>query len=280
MLQLQRVHLINNKYKPLEKIGEGAFGSIYKGENIRTKELVAIKVEPIECDLKLLKNESKVYQLLQNLNGIPTVKWFGRDDNNYYMVINLLGDSLETLLKRKQAFSLKLIQQMGIQMIQLLKAVHECGLVHRDVKPDNFLLGLHGGDKARQIHLIDFGFCKAYRRHDGSHIQLTTTKNLIGTPIFASINAHKHLELSRRDDLESLGYMLWYFYKGGNISWTSHTLTSEEIMREKEELVSKKENSLDDNIFIDFLVRCRQLEFEETPLYDTYMNRFAAKVST
>jgi serine/threonine protein kinase len=85
--------LIGNKYKLLEKIGEGSFGSIYKGENIRTHELVAIKVEPINNNTKLLKNESIIYQYLNNNEGLPNVKWFGKDQINYYMVINLLGES-------------------------------------------------------------------------------------------------------------------------------------------------------------------------------------------
>ena len=113
--------LIGNKYKLLEKIGEGAFGLIYKGENIRTKELVAVKIEPIVHDLKLLKNESIIYQYLINNEGIPNVKWFGKDKTNYYMVINLLGESLQSLKERKQSFSLKLVLQIGIQILFLLK---------------------------------------------------------------------------------------------------------------------------------------------------------------
>ena len=79
---LSAMELINNKYKLLEKIGEGSFGSIYKGENIRTNEHVAIKIEYIQNNYKLLKNESKIYQYLTNTIGIPNVKWFGKDENN------------------------------------------------------------------------------------------------------------------------------------------------------------------------------------------------------
>jgi serine/threonine protein kinase len=82
--------MINNKYNLIEKIGKGNFGSIYKGENIRTNELVAIKVEPIQSNTNLLKNEAKIYQYLLNSPNVPQVKWFGKDNDNYYMVINLL----------------------------------------------------------------------------------------------------------------------------------------------------------------------------------------------
>lgn len=263
-----QLKIINRKYKIIQKIGEGAFGSIYKGENIRTKENVAIKVEPISCDLKLLKNESKVYQFLINTDGFPTVKWFGKDNENYYMVIDLLGQSLQSLLHSKQHFSLPLILQIGIQIIQLLKVLHDNGLVHRDIKPDNFLLGLN--DKSRIIHIIDFGFCKSYLQND-THIEIKNTKNLIGTPMFASVNAHKHLELSRRDDLESLGYMLLYFYHGGALSWEKETC-NDTIICMKENAVYHENNKL--HILSQFIKQVRQLQFKETPPYSSFINAF------
>ena len=138
--------LINKKYKIIEKIGEGAFGLIYKGENVRTREMVAIKVEPIEKEMKLLKNESIIYQYLNDVQGVPFVKWFGKDEKNYYMVLNLLGESLQTI-KNDSTFSLMTTLQIGIQVLLLVKTIHDKGLVHRDIKPDNFLLGLNNQRK-------------------------------------------------------------------------------------------------------------------------------------
>jgi serine/threonine protein kinase len=205
--------LINNKYKIIEKIGNGSFGSIFKAENIRTGEYVAVKVEPITSDIRLLINESRIYQYLSHMQGIPNIKWYGKDDKNYYMVINLLGDSLETLVKKqKHSFSLKTTLYIGIQIIKLLVTIHKQKLVHRDIKPDNFLFGPNN-DK-RQIYLIDFGFCKSYITSGNNHIEMKSTSGLIGSPTYASINAHEYRELSRRDDLESLGYILLYLYLG------------------------------------------------------------------
>ena len=81
-----------NKYELRTKIGCGSFGSIYRGKNIRTNENVAIKIESINEDTNLLKNETKIYQYLSgfNYNGIPILKWYGIDDKYNYMVINLL----------------------------------------------------------------------------------------------------------------------------------------------------------------------------------------------
>ena len=167
--------LINFKYKLLNEIGKGSFGSIYKGENIRTREKVAIKVETIEHGTYLLKNESIIYRYLNNMAGIPSVKWFGKDDTNYYMVINLLGKSLQNIKDTIGCFTLNDALKIGIYLINLIQNIHEKGLVHRDIKPDNFLFGLEDTSKR---YIIDFGFCKSYVGND-EHIPMTKTNNLI-----------------------------------------------------------------------------------------------------
>jgi len=260
------MNLVGNKYKLLEKIGEGAFGSIYKGENVRTKELVAVKVEPIENNTKLLKNESIIYQFLINNEGLPNVKWFGKDKVNYYMVLNLLGESLQTLKERRAPFSLKLVLQIGIQIINLLRMIHNKGLVHRDIKPDNFLLGLN--NKNKQIYIIDFGFCKTFL-NDNKHIDIKKNNNMIGTNNFASVNAHEFNELSRRDDLESLGYMLVYFYFG-NLPWKDYS-NNEMIKIMKNNIIN---NESLPKIILKYFEIIKGLEFKEAPKYDLLISMF------
>lgn len=263
--------LIGNKYKLLEKIGEGSFGSIYKGENIRTKELVAIKIEPISNNTKLLKNESIIYQFLINTEGMPNVKWFGKDSCNYYMVINLLGESLQSLKERKGTFSLKLVLQIGIQIINLLRKLHNKGLVHRDIKPDNFLLGLN--NKNKQIYIIDFGFCKTFINND-KHIEMKKTNNIIGTTNFASVNAHEFNELSRRDDLESLGYMLIYFYLG-ELIWKDYS--NNEMIRVMKNNIMNDESI--PKIILKYFLIIKDLSFKEKPNYDLLINMFKNEVN-
>lgn len=250
---------MNKRYDLLEQIGSGSFGFVYKGRNKRTGDLVAIKVEPIANQTKLLKNESSFYQYLKDSTGIPAIKWFGKDDVNYYMVIDLLGPSLEQL-KQKQpggCFSLLLTLQIGIQIINLLMCIHDKGLVHRDIKPDNFLLGLND----KQIYIIDFGLCKTFIR-ENRHIPPGKTSSIIGTPNYASINAHNMCELSRRDDMESLGYLLVYLVCG-DLKWFANS-TNEEIR------VAKNEIILDDAIplvLVNYIKSIRKLEFDEKPKY-------------
>lgn len=260
--------MINNKYNLLEKIGEGSFGSIYKGQNIRTKEYVAIKVEPIMKDTKLLKNESIIYQYLNNTSGIPLIKWFGKDEQYYYMVIDLLGPSLESLKTREYLFSLNIVLQIGIQITNLLKTIHEKGLIHRDIKPDNFLLGL--GSEKQNIFLIDFGFCKTYMK-DNVHMPLKKIHNLIGSKTYASINSHKFLELSRRDDMESLGYMLVYLYLG-SLPWQDISQINNKNLDLNEKIKELKTSIINNinlpNVLVDYIKYVRGLDFYEEPDYN------------
>jgi len=210
--------IIFNKYKLLDKIGHGSYGEIYKGINIRTQEYVAIKIENIQHGKRLLKNEAIIYKYLNNCKGIPTIKWFGVDTQNNYMIINLLGHTLEYLKQRQPSntFNFSLILKIGIQILELLQLIHTKGFIHRDIKPDNFLFGLN--QSSNTIYIIDFGFCKTYLTHLNTHIKIKKLSGLIGTPNYASINSHNFMELSRRDDLESLGYILLYFL-WGNLPW-------------------------------------------------------------
>ena len=258
------MNIINNKYKIIEKLGAGCFGEIYKGENIRTHEYVAIKVEAIENNLKLLKNESVVYQYLVGTKGVPNVKWFGKDDVNYYMVLNLLGDSLQTLLINKKSFSLKLVLQIGLQIIFILKSIHEKGLAHRDIKPDNFLIG--NDNNKKQIYIIDFGFCR-------SVTNMKKTTGLIGSLTYASLNAHNYTELSYHDDLESLGYMLIYFYQG-SLDWQK-TEDVKLIIQMKQQVVDNEKIPI---VLRNFLKRVRLFTFKEMPDYNTLINLLKREV--
>jgi serine/threonine protein kinase len=267
MQDIMKDRIINKKYLIHNIIGVGSFGSIYKGENIRTNEHIAIKVEPIHLNLKLLKNESIIYQYLSDIKGIPKIKWFGKDEVNYYMVIDLLGYSLQKLIQIKKQITLKDTLSIGKMMVNLIKSIHKKGLVHRDIKPDNFLLDL----KNKELYLIDFGLCKTYI-NDNKHIEMKKINSLIGSLNYASINSHNVIELSRRDDLESIGYIMIYFCFGF-LEW--NFINSNIILTERSEIVKKMKidiiNEKLPTVLLNYFNYVKKLRFDETPNYD-YIN--------
>lgn len=253
--------IINKKYKIIGKIKEGTYGSIYKGQHIKTNELVAIKSEPIGVDFHLLKHETKIYSFLKNSLYIPKIKWFGKDEMNYYMVIDCLGESLQDIMARLNVFSTVLALKIGIKILSILQHIHDKGLVHRDLKPDNFLFGRNDPTK---LYLIDFGFCKSFLDEDGFHQKVKQTSGLVGSKNYASVNSHKKIELSRRDDIISMCYMLTYFIKG-SLPWNK--IEDEEKIMEMKMCFENDADYNENNVFMDILKYANMIEYTENPNY-------------
>lgn len=198
------------------KIGSGSFGSVYYGLDTTNDREVAIKVEASNAKSPQLEYESKLYKVLGSCRGLPTIHWYGQESGCSVLVLDLLGPSLQDLLVYCDGkFSLKTVLQLGHQVLDIIQYVHSCCFLHRDLKPANFLVGR--GENACQVHLIDFGLAKRfYSSKSGVHIPYRhrKTRGIIGSARYASVSAHEGKELSRRDDIESLAYMLIHFMIG------------------------------------------------------------------
>ena len=248
--------MIHN-YKICEKIGSGSFGTVFKGSHIRTLAPVAIKVEK-KC-IKMLKNEAKIYQYLGTLDGFTELKWFGSNEKCNYMVTELLGHSLTDVISHYKVISLKNALMLGVQIISRIELLHEHLLIHRDLKPDNLLFGL---EETSKLYLIDFGFCKRYTTNEGNnHIPEKQLTSIVGSPNFISLNIHRGIEPSRRDDIESCVYILLYMMFG-ELEWFN--LSLDEVYSNKSKLTSE----VDVPVFIKAMLEyIYTLQFSDKPDY-------------
>ncbi|CAN8230460.1 unnamed protein product [Cochlearia groenlandica] len=267
---------VGNKFRLGRKIGSGSFGEIYLGTNIQTNEEVAIKLENVKTKHPQLLYESKLYRVLQGGTGVPNVKWFGVEGDYNVLVMDLLGPSLEDLFNFcSRKLSLKSVLMLADQMINRVELFHSKSFLHRDLKPDNFLMGL--AKRANLVFIIDFGLAKKYRDSTTrQHIPYRENKNLTGTARYASMNTHLGIEQSRRDDLESLGYIFMYFLKG-SLPWQGLKAGTK---KQKYERISEKKVSTSiealcrgyPSEFASYFHYCRSLRFDDKPDY-AYLKR-------
>ena len=262
------------KYHCTKKLGQGSFGKIYEANY--KNEKYALKFEDRKKDYSLLQNEAAIMNYLKGPN-IPLVKSYGFTSCYNILVMQLLGKSLEKLLMEKKIFSMKTVCMLGYQMVNILEFIHEKHILHRDIKPDNFVMGLD--ELSDNVYLIDFGLSKKYRSMK-TLIQYPLVKKnkLTGTARYASINALKGYEHSRRDDLESVGYILIYFLKG-KLPWQRINAKTKEdkykkILEKKMEISSKELCKELPSEFEEFLEYTKNLEYNEKPNYEKLRKLF------
>jgi len=263
--------LIFSKYLIRKKVGKGSFGTVYQGVNTATNEKIALKVEKREKnDPGTLENEALRLVYLQG-EGIPKVYCYGNNLAHNLLVEELLGKSLEDIFNSYgKPFSLKTVCVLGIEMIKRIQFIHNKHYIHRDIKPDNFMIGR--GVNEKKIYIIDFGLAKKYYSvSKAQHIKFCTGKHLIGTARYCGRNAHRGYEQGRRDDIESIGYVLMYFLLGV-LPWQGLKVRKNEDQFEK--IAQKKYATSFEELtygqpeeFLQYFKFCDNLKFEDQPNY-------------
>jgi len=262
---------LTNIFLTDNKIAHGAFGEIYECVDNKTGNRLAIKIEKKSCVLQL-HHEFLVYKKITSQNT-PKVYEYGKIEfNGAYlncMTMELLGPSLEKIFnKLNRAFSLKTVFLIAKACLSRIGFLHHRHYVHRDIKPDNFIL-----DRTlSRIYLIDYGLSKEYRDPNTfNHRPIKTGKNLTGTARYASLNTHLGIEQSRRDDLESIGFLLIYFMKG-KLPWQG--LKAKDKYEKYEKIKQRKqETSLEELCsdlpieFYNYMTHVRNLQYDECPDY-------------
>lgn len=229
------------RFQLKDKLGEGSFGKIYRGIDLTSNRMVAIKIETTkQSSHSQLKNEALVYKDMDGASvgkrGIrwPKIRGFGKDPEtkNNVLVMDLLGPNLDTLLRKTQGnrFSPSSVAYLADKMLDLVETLHMSGYVHRDLKPQNFVVEYSDEltlPRFPEVFLIDYGLVKSFVTPDKQfHVPPQMRRSMKGTVRYSSVNTHLGMDQSRRDDLQSLGYMLVYMLVG-KLPWQN-------IMKDRE----------------------------------------------
>ncbi|KAL2255558.1 hypothetical protein VTK26DRAFT_3135 [Humicola hyalothermophila] len=269
----------SDRYRIGMKLGEGSFGVVFKG--------VKLKGEGQYVAIKFLRDEYRTYLMLTDrgetqVDGIPRIHFFGPLHLYNVLVVDLLGSSLESIFaEHERRFSLKTVAMLAKLMLGVVERVHAKCILHRDLKPDNFLLGRPGTPAANKVHLIDFGMAKRYRDpKTQEHIPDREGKSPVGTARYMSINAHLGREQSRRDDLEALCYV-WLYFLRGSLPWQGIKASTNKMHKRIRE--KKQKTAIEDLCtgfpvgFAECLRYVRHLGFDDEPDYG-YLQSLLSRV--
>lgn len=280
-IPIQEQYILNARIR----IGKGS-KEVYFGKIKNTDKEIAIKLGRKNNNYiiwnggyfkrkSFLKKEYEIYKRLDGIERIPKIYWYGSQGNYNCLVMDLLGLSLKDLMEYiKKPFSLGTTLKISLQILDILKEIHKKGVVLRYIKPENTTIGK--GDNEKNIYLIDFELAKQYIKN-GIHISFREKETILGNPYFISINTQCGKQVSRRDDIESLGYNLIYFMNG-KLPWSD--------LKHKEEIIEKKKNTTLDELckglpieFIEFIKYGKEIGFTEEPDYD-YLKGLLLKAAT
>lgn len=260
-------------------ISSGGFGHVYEGTKGGQKVALKIPIKNTKKNgEKCVLDEYQVYTKLNttddddqfvNPNKFSVKLSKSAQLNTKFIVMDLHGESIETKLqKSKKPFEIWTVLSLGIQMINIIRYIHMKGFIHRDLKPDNFV---YAQNNEQRIYCIDFGLAKRWTKKTGQHIDYKVFDRFCGTARYASSNAHKGIEQSRRDDLESIGYIMVYLLTK-KLPWQK---IKHKDRKERNRLIGEMKDSITPEQlckglpkqFVTYFQYIRSLEFEEKPLY-------------
>jgi len=279
---LEQSAVLVGRFRKGPKVGTGSFGDVYEGCDLINNKPVAIKQELRESKTFLRELDiMKRLQISDSSIGIPKLLYDGTTSTHTlgyrFLVMELLGQNLSELHKScGGTFTCPTVCKIAVEIITRFEELHEQGVIHRDVKPQNFLISRDPHDS--KIFICDFGLSGRYIDDNGNHMLFQTGLKPIGTARYASMRVHRGYERSRRDDFEAAGYMLIYLLKG-SLPWQGLKL-KDRAHKWKVILAKKKETTLEEltmncpTVLHDFVAYCRAMRFNQRPKYEYWRKRF------
>ncbi|KAI9265584.1 kinase-like domain-containing protein [Sporodiniella umbellata] len=296
--------IIADRWNILGRIGKGSFGEVFEAKEEKTKKKYAIKREPCRMKKPQVRHEYELYQLFRDIPGIPKCYWNGHFEEFDCIAMDLLGPSLGELKEATLTMSIPFVVEIGCQMISLMEAIHNQGYVYRDIKPSNFLfsadfilpepkaLEVQEGIECQypsceevfgawaqkpQLFLIDFGLAKRWQDpENGQHLieVRKAHKKKAGTARYASLNVHRNQMHTRRDDMESIGYLLLDLIVGG-LPWAGiqaqrSQMGWDRIKKIKEDIFLEDFYAGLPQGFLKYMEHTRHLKFAQKPDYSLF----------
>lgn len=282
----KKFFIIDNKFACFKNfcIGSGSFGKVLYGMSVDRRQEFGIKFEKSNIKNSVIAEELKIYSDLKGGEGIPNIYWQGEYKNYKVFIMDLLGPSLDKFYKINNRLNLQTTIFFGEQMVTRLEFMHSRNYIHRDVKPNNFLLGRYNRkfDDDNKVYVIDFGLSKEYiDKKTKRHYDYNESSKFVGTPRYASINTHMGIRQSRRDDLESVAYILIYFLNG-ELPWQGIRAKTKSEKKEKikvskvnfdVQIQCQNKKDIPNELMI-FLEYTKSLKFNEKPDYSYIRSLF------
>jgi serine/threonine protein kinase len=205
-------------------LGRGSYWSVYAAWDPRTGEQAAIKIQSDRTREDGMILEGAFLQRLRGSRGVPALLDWGTESGYRFLALERLGSSIQQLADRLGGtLTLPTVLRLGVVLVNRLSAIHRLGVLHRDVKPENLLVGSPFGSRRDAVYLVDYGFAKQFDpRASALRVSAPPSrkKRFVGTPLFAPLAAHEGIEMSEKDDLESAIYTLVHLYYG-MLPWTT-----------------------------------------------------------
>ena len=271
--------LIAGKYKLGKKLGNGSFGVVYSATDSNDFEY-AIKFEDVKDYKKHLRTENIIYDTLQDNRKFPKKYYYGLHKQHRILVLEKLGNSLKYFFSHNEfQFDLPTVCNIAVQCLYRLEVLHDKGWLHQDIKPENILVDSFRGDT---LYLVDYGTSKSWKTSNNKHITPGPSKKIVGTARYSCIANHDGYKQSRRDDLESLGYVLLYFILT-KLPWQGVKATN---FRTKWKRVGSIKKQIHLKILCQHVNECfymymkylENLEFEERPNYKYLRQLFRKQI--